>query len=188
MKLKIRSATPEDYLSVAPLMVQAMNSLACSFANSENMEDAVPLFKHFFQKKQNQYSYENTLVAEISNSIVGSITGYDGALLLKYRKPFLEYISENYGVQNLILEEETVAGEYYIDTLSVAGAFQNRGIGGHLVRHFIEKASNESFEKVGLLVETENIRAEKLYLSLGFQCAGEKRLAGTIYKHLQISF
>jgi ribosomal protein S18 acetylase RimI-like enzyme len=36
------------------------------------------------------------------------------------------------------------------------------------------------------LVEKENPGAQKLYLKLGFQIKGEKRLAGKLLNHLQI--
>ena len=38
----------EDFKKVAPLIVQAMEDLACTFANTDTPEKAYPLFEHFF--------------------------------------------------------------------------------------------------------------------------------------------
>jgi ribosomal protein S18 acetylase RimI-like enzyme len=181
----IRPANPEDYKQVAPLIVQAMEDLACTFANTENPEKSIPLFEYFFQQKANQYSYENTLVYVENNEIAGSITAYDGALLPKYREPFLEYIALNYNVKDLIIENETIKGELYIDTLSVYPKFQGKGIGSKLLAAIKTKAKSDGHEKIGLLVDFKNPSAKKLYWALGFISVGRKQLGNSLYEHLQ---
>lgn len=183
----IRSANPNDYKQVAPLIVQAMEDLACTFANTENAEKAIPLFEYFFQQKENQYSYENTLVYEENNEVVGSITAYDGTFLIKYREPFLKYIAAHYHVKDLVIENETIQGEFYIDTLSVYPKFQGKGIGSKLLLAIKEKAQKEGHKKIGLLVDLKNPNAKKLYLALGFESVGKKQLGKSFYEHLQLS-
>lgn len=183
----IRAANPNDYKQVAPLIVQAMEDLACTFANTENAEKAIPLFEYFFQQKENQYSYENTLVYEENHEVVGSITAYDGAFLQKYREPFLKYIAAHYHVKDLIIENETIQGELYIDTLSVHPKFQGKGIGSKLLLAIKEKAQKEGHKKIGLLVDLKNPNAKKLYLALGFESVGKKQLGKSFYEHLQLS-
>src|SRR5690606_1758366 len=109
----IRPAYPNDYKQVAQLIVQAMEDLACTFTNTTDPKKALPLFEHFFKESANQYSFENTLVYENEGEIAGSITAYDGRLLPKFRKPFLEYIAKNYNVTDLVIENETLIGELY---------------------------------------------------------------------------
>lgn len=182
----IRPARPEDFKQVAPLIIQAMEDLACTFANTEDSKMAIPLFEYFFQQKANQYSFENTLVYEEDNEIAGSITVYDGALLQIYREPFLKYIAENYNVKDLIIENETLMGELYIDTLSVFPKYQGKGIGRKLLLAIKEKAKEEGHKKIGLLVDFKNPSAKKLYSALGFESVGKKQLGSSIYEHLQL--
>jgi len=106
----IRPAYPNDCKQVAQLIVQAMEDLACTFANTNDPKKTLPLFEHFFKEPANQYSFENTLVYEIEGEIAGSITVYDGSLLPKDRKPLLEYIALNYNVSDLVIEIETLIG------------------------------------------------------------------------------
>lgn len=183
----IRPARPEDFEQVAPLIIQAMEDLACTFANTADPQMAIPLFEYFFQQKGNQYSFENTLVWEDAGKIAGSIIAYDGSLLPIYREPFLEYIAENYNVKNLVIENETLKGELYIDTLSVFPKHQGKGIGSKLLLAIKAKAKEEGHNKLGLLVDLKNPSAKKLYSALGFESVGKKQLGKSFYEHLQLS-
>lgn len=182
----IRPGAPSDFKQVAPLIIQAMEDLACTFVNSKNPKAALPLFEYFFQKPLNQYSYENSLVYEEDGKIAGSIITYDGALLPKYREPFLKYISQHYDVKDLIIENETLIGELYIDTLSVYPEYQGKGIGKKLLAATQVKARDEGHKKIGLLVDFQNPNAKKLYSALGFLSMGTKQLGDGIYEHLQL--
>lgn len=183
----IRPARPEDFEQVAPLIIQAMEDLACTFTNTEDPQMAIPLFEYFFQQKGNQYSFENSLVWEDAGKIAGSIIAYDGSLLSIYREPFLEYIAENYNVKNLVIENETLKGELYIDTLSVFPKHQGKGIGSKLLLAIKAKAKEEGHNKLGLLVDLKNPSAKKLYSALGFESVGKKQLGKSFYEHLQLS-
>lgn len=182
----IRKAKPEDFNQVAPLIVRAMEELACAFANTNKIEDSFPLFEHFFQETANQYSFEHTLVYDEAGVIMGSITFYDGKLLPKYRKPFLEYIAEKYNVKDLVIEDETVPDEVYIDTVSVSPTYQGKGIGKKLIAAAIAQSKVENHKKIGLLVDFKNPSAKKLYSALGFESVGRKQLGDNVYEHLQL--
>ncbi len=182
----IRRAQPEDYKQVAPLIVQAMEDLACTFANTNVPKNAYALFEYFFQQPANQYSFEHTLVYAVEDKIMGSITFYDGELLPIYRAPFLDHIAKEYQVTELQIEDETNPGEVYIDTLSVSPNHQGKGIGKLLLAAAINEAKLEGREKIGLLVDFKNPAAKKLYLALGFQSVGKKQLGSGMYEHLQL--
>lgn len=181
----IRQANPSDYKLVAPLILQAMDDLGGILVNSENNQDALALFEYLFKIPSNQYSYEFTLLYKNDNEIKGSVTGYDGAFLEKYRQVVLDYVKEAYKVTDLNFENESNADEFYIDTLSVNPEFHGQGIGTKLLKAICTKAKTENHEKIGLLVSKENPKAKQLYLRLGFKTVGTKNLGGHIYEHLQ---
>ena len=58
----IRPATPQDAPFVAELMFQAMEKITYILVDEENKEKAISLLLELFSMKNNQYSYENTLV------------------------------------------------------------------------------------------------------------------------------
>ncbi|TDQ11385.1 GNAT family N-acetyltransferase [Pedobacter metabolipauper] len=180
----IRPAVPSDAPQIARLIIQALEDLAVKYVDNPDPYQAVPLFEHFIGLPVNQYSYENILVCEEHEEICGFINGYDGADFEKLRAPFLKFIQLEYGVQ-LNPELETEAGEYYIDTLSVSEGHQGKGIGKQLIHALIGKAKSLKADKIGLLVDQSNPKAEKLYTSMGFKIVNEKDLLGGKYNHMQ---
>lgn len=178
----IRPALPEDASAVAPLLVLAMDHIAGIFAKSENYEDAIPFFHDFFKADDNQYSYVNTLVFEDETGVVGSVTGYDGARLHELRKLVLDRLHES--DPDFSPEDETEAGEFYIDCVNVHPKHQGKGIGKKLILAFCEKAASLGFQRVGLIVDQINPQAKRLYENLGFEVAGEKDFLGHRYFHM----
>lgn len=178
----IRQATLDDAKQVAPLFILAMGHIAGIFANSERYEDAIPFFEDFFKRVDNQYSYAHTLVCEDKKRILGSVTGYDGALLHELRQPILDEIHKTQ--PNFMPNDETEAGEYYLDCINVNENYQGRGIGKKLISAFCEKALLSGFARVGLIVDLDNPEAKRFYEKLDFHVAGEKDFMGHRYFHM----
>lgn len=181
----IRKAFPTDYRFVAELMIQAMEEIVSKFINQQDPHQAIELFEYFFQQENNQYSYQHTLVftEDKNKTVVGSLTGYDGARLVEYRKPIFDYIFQHYGHQ-LMLEPETGPGEFYFDTISVHPNYQGQGIGKNLILAGIEWAHEQGHQRIGLLVDERNPSAKKLYTKMGFYMSEKKHFAGALHDHL----
>ncbi|RYG16420.1 MAG: N-acetyltransferase, partial [Chitinophagaceae bacterium] len=129
----IRNAKPDDAKAVAPLIIQAMGELANKFSNTTDAKKTLALFEYFFRQKSNQYSYENALVFEDNGQILGSLNAYDGGKLPELRKNFTDYLRVNNSLKDFHPEEETQAGEFYLDTISVSPSAQGKGIGKQLI-------------------------------------------------------
>jgi len=180
----IRPALPSDSKKIAQLIVQAMGDLAIKFSNSDRPEIAISLFEHFFILTDNQYSFENILVYENEEEVVGVIDAYDGAKLEIYRKPFFDYLAEHFGLVNFNPEPETESGEFYLDTISVDPAAQGKGIGKLLIVAGIDWAKKLGHKTVGLLVDVNNDRALKLYQNMDFEIVEKKPFMGGLYHHM----
>lgn len=180
----IRIAKPEDAKAVAPLIIQAMGKLANKFSNTTDADKTNALFEYFFGQKNNQYSYEHTLVYEEDGTILGSLNAYDGGKLVVLRKKFLDYLAIHNGLKDFSPQPETERGEFYFDTISVHPSAQGKGIGKKLIDAGIDWAIKLGHHKVGLLVEIDNDRALALYQSKGFQIQNEKAFIGGLYYHL----
>lgn len=178
----IRPATPDDSNAVAPLMILALGHIAGIFANSENHEDGIPFIEMFFKRDDNQYSYVNTLVYENENGLVGSVTGYDGKLLQELREPVLNELRKR--DPGFTPNDETEAGEYYLDCVNVKEDEQGKGIGKILINAFCELGFNLGHKRIGLIVDIENPDARKLYEKLGFYEAGTRDFMGHQYFHM----
>lgn len=138
------------------------------------------------QRIDTQYSYRNTLVAEVGGVAAGAVVGYDGARLVELRKHIYPLLREHLGTVPHI-EDETEAGEYYLDSLAVLSAYRRRGVGEALVNELCNRVFDEGYGRVGLIVEQHNHRAEHLYKTLGFERVGERKFLGDDMWHMQRS-
>lgn len=179
----IRLATPKDADFVVPLMFQAMEEIVFKLIGKEDKNEAFSFLKTLFLKEKNQYSYQNTLVFEQNSEVIASLVFYQGADLQILREPVLRLSRELYSLE-ISLEDETGVGEVYIDTLSVSPSFQGKGIGSLLISYLKAYLAENQIDRIGLLVDEKNPKAERLYKRLGFYHIDNQPLAGGIYKHL----
>lgn len=82
------------------------------------------------------------------------------------------------------MDDETQAGEVYLDSLAVMPDHRGKGIATSLLRAMIEKAAKEGHPAVGLLVDKGNPNAERLYLHVGFEYANDSSWGGHPMRHL----
>lgn len=163
----------------------AMESILYTFIGKKDYKQAREFMLLFVTQENNQYSYQNCLVAVHENAIVGAINCYEGKLFAQLREPVLNYIRTNYNA-NFTPENETETGEYYIDALGVDPKMQGKGIGAKLLHYLIDHYVVKNKARLGLLVDEENPKAKKLYVKLGFKSVGKKTLVGHAMEHLQI--
>ena len=172
----IRKAQPEDAGFIALVVAMALGG------NEEHWLYGV--FKELAGRGHSQYSYRNVLIAHMGGKPVGAIVGYDGARLRELREPIFELVRQNTG-KVIEIEDETAAGEFYIDSLAVLPEYRGCGVGRMLLCAMRDMAVEAGYERVGLIVDFENPRAERLYTSLGFSRVGEKSFLGHPMWHLQ---
>ena len=174
--IKIREAVAADAPLVGKVVLMALHY--------DDTHPFAPIFAELAAREVSQYSYRNALVAEVDGSLAGAIIGYDGATLHELRKPLFELMVEKLGnVPNV--EDETSAGEFYLDSLAVLPQWRGRGVGSALLAAARDKAFEAGYERVGLIVDFENPRAEALYNSLGFERVNATTFLGHDMWHMQ---
>lgn len=192
-----RQAQKKDSTFLAQLMMMAMGDIIYKFmgidrsyhdgeelAPDETTQSALDFIRKFIELPSNQYSYKNCWVLTVGEEIVGMANIYDGAILDKLRKPVLEFIQTEYGTYS-DLDDETEAGEYYIDTIAVYVKHRKKGYGEKILSQLIKNFHHQQGKTLGLLVELDNKKASNLYYKLGFRLVKQKPLVGKIFNHLQ---
>ena len=181
----VRKATLHDSEIIATYLSLPMKDILYNFIGEEDPEKAREFMLHFVARENNQYSYQNCWVVEDNMKVVAAINLYNGALLSELRQPVIEYLRSKLN-NDFNFEDETQAGEYYIDSLSVNPNQQSKGIGTKLLRFVIDEYVNKRSQTLGLLVDEINPNAKNLYLKLGFKSAGTRILFGKNMEHLQL--
>lgn len=183
----IRKAYKEDAPQVAKLIFLAMTEIVYQFIGQEDKEESIRFLTKLAEQEGNQFSYTNIFVAEENGSILGQISLYPGEQLKSLRQPVLDLIKKQYNI-NYLTEDETEAGEIYLDTIAVNPNTQGKGIGKQLIQYIIEEYVNKQKQTLGLLVDKDNPNAKRLYERMGFQKVKDKIVFGKELEHMQYAY
>lgn len=186
--ITIEQAQPSQAPDIARLIMEAMNHECCLyFAGEEHgLSGFHQLMADLVGRADSQYSYLNTLVAlNAQREVIGVCTSYDGAELHQRRTAFVQGCLARFNRDFGNMDDETAAGELYVDSLAVDVRYRGKGIAKSLLKATIEKAKQLQLPAVGLLVDKGNPKAERLYTSVGFQYVDDNQWGGHAMRHLQ---
>ena len=189
--ITIEQAQVSQASDIARLIMEAMNHECCLyFAGEEHgLSGFHQLMTDLVCRDDSQYSYLNTLVAlNAQREVIGVCTSYDGAELHQRRTAFVQGCLARFNRDFGNMDDETAAGELYVDSLAVDVRYRGKGIAKSLLKATIEKAKQLQLPAVGLLVDKGNPKAERLYTSVGFQYVDDNQWGGHAMRHLQYVF
>lgn len=176
--MTFREATVEDALFIARGFHMAM-----LYDDAE--EERIEKFARTICVREDVlYSWCNTIIAEVDGQPVGMLTAYNGRGYHAMRLVTMALVKEHLGVEFPGMEDEAVAGEYYLDSLAVMPPFRGKGIGRSLLRRGIADGHSLGL-KVTLAVDPVNHRAKALYRSLGFEPDGKLFIFGHDYEKMK---
>lgn len=184
-KIIIGDATPQDASLIADAILAAIGEELTESLAGENSttKDVHDIFQRLAARDDTQYSYRNTRIARDGDgNAMGVCISYDGADLKRLRRPFFKEANEVLGwnLSDLEIEDlpgETEPDEFYLDTLMTLPEYRGHGVGRFLIMDAAKKAGNVG-KPLGLLCDTDNLRAERLYVSTGFKRVGQRPFAG----------
>ena len=186
--ITIEQAQISQAPDIAHLIMEAMNHECCLyFAGEEHgLLGFHGLMTDLVCRTDSQYSYLNTLVAlNAQREVIGVCTSYDGACLHRLREAFVQSCLARFNRDFGNMDDETAAGELYVDSLAVDARYRGKGIAKTLLKSTIDKAKQLQLPAVGLLVDKGNPKAERLYASIGFQYVDDNQWGGHAMRHLQ---
>lgn len=184
--MRIKEATKEQSAEIAHLIMTAMTDECCLYFCGEGygLEDFRKMMTALVEREDSQYSYKNTLVAMDGQKVVGVSVSYDGAQLHELRRAFIEAAKKHIGKDHSGMDDETQAGELYLDSLAVLPEYRRQGIASRLLLATKERANRMGLPCVGLLVDNDNPAGEALYASVGFRYVNDNQWGGHPMKHL----
>ena len=185
--MEIHKANKEHAGIIAQLIMMAMTDECCLYYTGEGqtIEDFRKTMTRLVESTGSQYSHENTLVAtDGEGNVMGCCVSYDGALLHQLREAFINAAKNDFCRDFSNMDDETQAGELYLDSLAVFPEYRGRGIATALMKASVEKARRMGLPAAGLLVDKGNPNAERLYHSVGFEYANDASWGGHPMRHL----
>lgn len=184
--IEIKDARKEQSADIARLIMTAMTDDCClHFCGAGyGLEDFRRMMTMLVEREDSQYSYRNTLVAMDGDQVAGIAVSYDGGCLHALRRAFVEAAKACIGKDHSGMDDETQAGELYLDSLAVEPDHRRQGIARRLLRATKEKADRMGLPCVGLLVDQGNPAGEKLYAAVGFRYVNDSAWGGHQMKHL----
>ncbi len=184
--IEIRKATKAQSAEIAKLIMMAMTDDCCLHFCGEGygLDDFRKMMAKLVEREDSQYSYRNTLVAMDGDNVVGISVSYDGGRLHELRRAFIEAAKEYIGKDHSGMDDETQAGELYLDSLAVLLEYRRMGIARKLLLATKERANRMNLPCIGLLVDKNNPAGEALYASVGFRYVNDSHWGGHPMKHL----
>ena len=184
--IEIQEATKSLAAEIARLIMMAMTDDCCLYfcGDGYGLDDFQNMMTMLVEREDSQFSYKNTLVAMDCNKVVGISVSYDGSRLHELRRAFIEEAKEHIGKDHSGIDDETQAGELYLDSLAVLPDYRRQGIARKLLLATKERANRLGLPCVGLLVDKDNPVGEALYISVGFQYVNDNLWGGHPMKHL----
>ena len=166
-RLHIREGQTSDCITLAEFINQsAEGAIDYLFSDLYTPGTAISEMGRLLQQEV-YYSYENSIVAELRNKIIGAALCFpaDGLIIseqmeLNYTNEKLRYI--RYFVDNKI------DGCWHLDALCVHENYRNKGVGGRLLSSVKDIAKQFDFASVGVFVFGSNIAAIRFYQRHGF--------------------
>lgn len=188
MEIQIERAQKHQALAIARLIMQAMSCECCRnfMGAGYTLDDFERVMTQLVLRDDSQYSYLNTMVAtDGTGGFAGMCVSYDGARLHELRPAFIQAMQDNFKRDFSNIADETGPGELYIDSIAVNESYRRKGVATKLLKAAMAKARDMKLPAVGLLVDKENLKAEKLYGSIGFEYKGDATWGGHAMSHMQ---
>ena len=184
--IEIREAKKNQAAEIANLIMMAMTDDCCLYfcGDGYGLEDFRKMMTLLVEREDSQYSFKNTLVALDGERVVGISVCYDGGELHQLRRAFIESAKKYIGKDHSGMDDETQAGELYLDSLAVLPEYRHQGIARILIKATKEKADKMGIPCVGLLVDKGNPYGEAFYSSVGFRYVNDSMWGGHPMKHL----
>lgn len=143
----------------------------------------VQLIAHNLENEDTSHSYKNAIVAREGDDVVGMALSYPSSyhrITDEMRSFFpadrLAHLGDFFASR--------VENSWYLDTLGVFGGYRRQGIGERLISLTQEKAADNGYNALSLIVFADNALAIPVYKRIGFKVVRKVELGGNEFiKH-----
>lgn len=169
MEILYRTGKQEDSLKIAEGIDRASGGIVEFLFNGLlSQHTAAQVMAKSIQEKQGSDSYENAIVAEYQGNIIGVVYSYSAKLhgITESTRSFfpsdrLAFLKDFYNSR--------VENSWFLDSIYVDEKFRGTGIGSKLIQLTKQRAKDNGFTQLSLMVMADNIVARRTYERNGFE-------------------
>lgn len=178
-----RPATPEDAPFVARFVMAAFHIIELEQPLTDEQEQSVAVVVPVVKQTNVLYSYQHAEIAEINGQPVGMLLSYDGRNFRQMRENTFSQLPFFTPEELAAMDDETKAGELYIDSLAVHPDHRGQGIAQRLLARAVSRAHEQNLVTT-LLVDPDNPKAKALYERCGFRAEGRVKAFGVNFHRM----
>lgn len=182
LNLLIRQATPSDAEAAAPLILNAIGNIANHMTAEREPDAVLGKVAAMIRGSHTRHSHRLTYIAEEAGAVAGLLVLYHGSEAEALDR-FLHKELRKQGHERTF-EPEAHQDEWYIDTVSVAPAYQGKGIGSALLHHAEAIVAGNGGGKLALNVDTGKEKVIRLYQRLGYVITEPWTIIGEPFHHM----
>lgn len=169
MTFYIRKAILEDAPKTVPLIYEAIGGIANRLTGETETQKIIACLETLFRRNDNRHSYLHTYIAEdeVTKDILGILVVYNGQVAEILDANLQDWLKQK-NAPITSIDIEAYPDEFYVDTICVHKNARGLGLGTALLQFAEEVAHSNGYKKVSLNVETQKVKAKKLYERLGY--------------------
>lgn len=182
--ITFRPANLEDADFIARYVLAAFHIIDLEQPLTAEQQQSVDVVVPVVQQTGVLYSYQHAEIAEHNSRPVAMLLSYKGENFREFRERTFNQLPFFTPEELAAMEDETRAGELYIDSLAVHPDYRGRGIAQSLLERVVNRAKDQQMLAT-LLVDPENPRAKALYERSGFRAEGRVNAFGVNFYRME---
>ena len=178
-EITFRQVKPSDAKIASGLLFETFPKKATFIIGLGSETRAKKTIQKIFKLTGHRLSHEFAWMALMDGKILGLILAFPGKDLGRLNRRLDRLLLRQYPLRGklalilrgwpLIFIKETERDAFFLSNLVVRGRYRGQGIGEILLRQVEEKAKDEGFSKVGLMVSIDNSKARRFYDRHGYK-------------------
>ena len=176
-KITLRRAKVTDARFIAENVLRALHIHETDDSHIEHLAG-------ISRRDDTLYSWRNSTIALYDGVPAGLMVAYDGARYRQMRDVTFPMIRMYVGDDYSQMDDESCAGEYYLDSLAVLPEFRCKGIASALIKEMFRQRDEVGIPLATIAVDPENETAYRLYTRNGFRRDGKVSVFNTTYHRL----
>ena len=181
----IRKAKQKEMAELYPFVFKILSDMESPVLDEINEELLEKIIVNAMHSPHYRYGYEHAWVCERNGQIAGAFFGYPGEWEPLIDGPLqASMMNFDYQLEPGPKENETLPGEWYLDTLVTHPDFRRQGVGREMIEAANKIAKKAGYQTIALNCDIENKAAYQLYKKSGFEQTTRLVLSTHIYWHM----